>query len=441
MKRVVSFLLIFALILSLAGCKRRPETSDLGYTDDRAGGDTAETDDKEPDYDDVEAVVLNPSESGGKNENELKSQPKQPNSEAENPALDVKPLRYTAKHEPEVYVSFTCGTEKPSYPMVRVINSKEQLEAFIPVFGCKDPSSHVILYHERTDSVPNNYDVPIKEGKTADLYDNSFFEDHVLVAVISKADHIWTAPEVSHVGADGTIEIDLHIPKDSDDLPEEYFCDYIELDKEYAGLDFKVKYNEISVDEYVETGAPLPEYPNSMDFTVKRFDFNGISEDCRKEQAGKSTHIYIISSVQELEEYFDYALNERYRIGKGDIVDCIQYSRDKRIDFTVCDPPGSIHVRKDAHLNIYDYYNEEFFKDKIICAIITAGSSCSQYQVRSAEPDGTIIFEHYYSNIVSTDVSFDCEFIELDKSCRDLSFKTEWNGLYQFHYRWNGKSK
>lgn len=434
MKRVVSFLLIFALILSLAGCKRRPETSDLGYTDDRAGGDTAEIDDKEPDYDDVEAVVLNPSESGGKNESELKSQPEQPNSEAENPALDVKPLRYTAKHEPEVYVSFTCGTEKPSYPMVRVINSKEQLEAFIPVFGCKDPSSHVILYHERTDSVPNNYDVPIKEGKTADLYDNSFFEDHVLVAVISKADHIWTAPEVSHVGADGTIEIDLHIPKDSDDLPEEYFCDYIELDKEYAGLDFKVKYNEISVDEAVETRAPLPKYTDSMDFKAKQFNVWCLTGDDREKY--KYPLIRVISSVQEFEEYIDSVLKPHQYEGNG-IIYCLEYSKDKTADFTLSKIDGR-YKSKTTRVDMHDYYNEEFFENNIICAVITQSSSGSyNFQVRSVEPDGKMIYELYTSNSFTCDMKYRCDFIELDKSCKDLTFKTEVNMLKKYHYRWN----
>lgn len=434
MKRVVSFLLIFALILSLAGCKRRPETSDLGYTDDRAGGDTAEIDDKEPDYDDVEAVVLNPSESGGKNESELKSQPEQPNSEAENPALDVKPLRYTAKHEPDPQLGFSYYEKTTGYPIIYVINSKEQLEVLEPVFGVDDVFSQLVFYHERTDSVPNDYNVLIQKEKMSRLYDDSFFEKHILVFVLSKADYYSTAPEVSRVGSDGTIEIDLHIPKEQSDPSYEYFCDYIELDKEYVGLDFKVKYNEISVDEEIETRAPLPKYTDSMDFKAKQFNVWCLTGDDREKY--KYPLIRVISSVQEFEEYIDSVLKPHQYEGNG-IIYCLEYSKDKTADFTLSKIDGR-YKSKTTRVDMHDYYNEEFFENNIICAVITQSSSGSyDFQVRSVEPDGKMIYELYTSNSFTCDMKYRCDFIELDKSCKDLTFKTEVNMLKKYHYRWN----
>lgn len=438
MKRVVSFLLIFALVLSLAGCKRRPETSDLEYTDDRAGGDTAETDCKEPDYDDVQAVVLNPSESDGKNENKPKSQQEQPNTEAENPAPDMKPLRYTAKHEPDSQVSFSYYEKTTGYPIIYVINSKEQLEVLGPVFGVGDIFSQLVFYHERTDSVPNDYNVLIQKEKMSKLYDDSFFEKHILVFVLSKADYYSTAPEVSRVGSDGTIEIDLHIPKEQSDPSYEHFCDYIELDKEYAGLDFKVKYNEISVDEEIETRAPLPEYPNSMDFKARQFSVGLALSDYGKKY--EYPLIRVISSVQELEEYIESILKP-HQHKQGRFIDCLEYSRDKTADFTLSKIDG-IYKYKTTRVDMLDYYTEEFFENNIICAVISqVGSGSYDFQVRSVEPDGRIVYELYMPNVVTCDIQYRCDFIELDKSCKDLSFKTEWNGLYQFYYRWNGKSK
>ena len=86
---------------------------------------------------------------------------------------------------------------------------------------------------------------------------------------------------------------------------------------------------------------------------------------------------------------------------------------------------------------MYDYYNEEYFENNIICAVISnkTGSSC--FQVRSVEPDGNITYEWYSSNVMTCDERFACNFIELDKSCKDLTFKTKNIGLEMSYYRWN----
>ena len=62
MKKFISVMLIIILLLSLSACKRQPETSDLGYTDDRAGGATAEIDGKAPENDDAQEENLRSSE-------------------------------------------------------------------------------------------------------------------------------------------------------------------------------------------------------------------------------------------------------------------------------------------------------------------------------------------------------------------------------------------
>ena len=69
--------------------------------------------------------------------------------------------------------------------------------------------------------------------------------------------------------------------------------------------------------------------------------------------------------------------------------------------------------------------------------IITTKTGSSCFQVRSVEPDGKIIYEEYTPNVITCDVRFACNFIELDKSCKDLTFKTKEIELKMYHYRWN----
>lgn len=433
MKKFISVMLIIILLLSLSACKRQPETSDLGYTDDRAGGATAEIDGKAPENDDAQEETLRSSETDEEAEDEPKPLPRRPKTETEDPALEEKPLKYTAKHEPNPQLGLSYYEKKADFPIIHVINSKEQLEVLSPLFGGGDISLHIVYYHERTDSVPNDYNVPIKKERLSKLYDDSFFEKHVLVFVAAKENYPSSAPEVSRVSSDGTIEIDIHISKEQSDDPCEYYCDYIELDKEHAGLDFKVKYNEISVDEYIDTRAPLPKYPNSMDFNAKQFRVGFDINDNREQN--RYPLIHVISSVQELEEYVDGVLKP-HQHKTGENIDCLEYSRNKTIDFTLI-KTDTLYRYKTTTINMYDYYNEEYFENNIICAVISnkTGSSC--FQVRSVEPDGNITYEWYSSNVMTCDERFACNFIELDKSCKDLTFKTKNIGLEMSYYRWN----
>lgn len=423
MKRLISILTLTVLLFFVCSCKHKPQNNDnIAFTDTDAGAKTADEDTDD---------IFTPESQAPKPQ---VPEPQAPEPQAPKPQVpEPQEIKYTVKHDYNYYLSIS-EEDATGMPLIQTVNSTQELSQV------KDPlgSSPQIRYHERTDTTPYDYTKPVKNDSLIKIYDDAFFESKILVYIISEH-HCYNAVfDISSVKSDGTIQIDVYVDKSEENYKAvNYFCDYIELDKEYAELDFKVKYNEISVDEPIETRAPLPEYPQSIDFKAKQFHVGMWINNGEIHYP----NICIISTVEELNNYIEYDLKYHQYKGGG-YIDCLESSNDKTIRFERETDNNKNRATpsywKTTHINLLDYYDDEFFENNIICAVIyQSGSGYYDNQLRSVEPDGTLVTECYTTNVVTCDTRYNCILVELDKSCKSLPFKVKTNALSKAEYIWD----
>ena len=449
MKRLISALTLCVLLISLCACKRPPDSLD---GDSAAAADIAVQKDSDETAQ-VEATEKRDTKPQSTAETDKEHMTEDVPQDKPEPEPDPQPqpysLKYTLLHNKDfsIWDNKTFQDMADTQTVCKIMSAQEllQLNDMPTMYHYFYPSfAQITPVHVRTETEPFDYNVPRQKIVPTKRYDDTYFEDRILLVVVLKVAVNRTAADISEVKSDGTIQVDLYIPKSQNDICSDYFCDFIELNREYADIDFKLSFNEIYVDEPVETRAPLPEYPDSVDFKAKQFGVSPCNDYTLEYEECKRKHTVIISSTQELENYRQTVFKNHQSIfDENDTKQAYFHEKNKRIDFTL-NPPAYENEpvfsrKKTIPFNPFEYYNEEFFEDKIICAVIESSSGSVTNQVSSVSEDGKIIIESYYSysNVITCVTKSYCEFIELDKKYANTEFKIEHVNLNREDYIWN----
>ena len=428
MKKFIALLLIGILLISCSGCDKTPkgeDDSEVAMSEADDGVDMKREADDSVDMKRENNTLVIETVPEAK-----KVQPKQPENKKEQEPYN---LNYTVKHDDSDYIPGYTGDDMPQFPKVYVINSVQKLSQVIEGKSASYKFAEKIKYREKTDSTAYDYSKAKQEASIKEYYNDAFFENKILVIVISKLKDYDLVADLSYVKSDGTVQIDLLNSNSCNYRPYNYSCcEYIELNKKYARLDFKIKYNEVPIKTSMETRDLLPNYPHSIDFKSKQIS----ASQCGCETGQQCCHkaITVITSVEKLQNYMN---TTKCYYWDDQVTSVYDYSKEKRITYRYFDVINDKNISSASDINFPEYYNKEFFKTKCVLVIMVAIGDGSDYQVRSVTSDGTITFENYVPSYTSNDMKYSFEFIEIDRKYMNTKFKAEFVELNKYEYLWN----
>ena len=420
MKKIITLLLIGILLISCSSCKNAPEFGD--------DSDIAMSEDD----DDVDMQAENIKEKNANVPEVETVQPKQPENKKEPQPYN---LNYTVKHDDSGYIYYGFNKDiMPEFPIVHIVDSTQKLSQVIEYksVSCRFPQK--IKYREKTDSTVYDYSKAKQEAAVTEFYNDAFFENKILVIVISNLSDYDIVADLNSVKSDGTVQIDLLNSKSRNyKTRSSSCCEYIELDNKYAGLNFKIKYNEVTIDKSIDTRDKLLEYPLSIDFKVEQLDISPCSAE---DNMNCSHEITVIKSVEEFENFMAVIRrNHQSDNIKNDMINVYPYNN--KLDFVN-------NKISETKVDIKKYYNEKFFKSKsIVVVFVSTSDEAIDHKVRSVTAGGIITYEEYipirdrYMQFL--DVCYgvdDCDLIEIDKQYENSDFKTEFVKITEYEYKW-----